>query len=74
MPSHIPAGSVAIEADDLRPTTLTDHLVLVGYGRVGSKIAERLTQAGHAIVVIEDADKRVARVRAAVSRRSSAMP
>lgn len=65
VPSHIPAGSVAIEADDLRPTALADHLVLVGYGRVGSRIAQRLTAAGRAFVVIEDADKRVARIRAA---------
>ncbi|WP_279481640.1 cation:proton antiporter [Aureimonas sp. SK2] len=63
VPSHIPAGSVAIEADDLRPTGLADHLVLVGYGRVGSKIAERLIDVGRPFVVIEDADKRVARIR-----------
>ncbi|WP_182084719.1 cation:proton antiporter [Aureimonas sp. ME7] len=64
-PSHIPAGSVAIEADNLSPTALTDHLVLVGYGRVGSKIAQRLSDAGRSFVVIEDADKRVSRVRKA---------
>ena len=64
-PTHIPSGSVAIEDDVLRRIDLVDHLVLVGYGRVGSKIARRLADAGRSFVVIEDADKRVARVRAA---------
>ncbi|WP_062222083.1 YbaL family putative K(+) efflux transporter [Aureimonas sp. D3] len=63
--THIPSGSVAIEDGALRRTELSDHLVLVGYGRVGSKIARRLADAGRAFLVIEDADKRVARVRAA---------
>ncbi|KTR05411.1 sodium:proton antiporter [Aureimonas ureilytica] len=63
--THIPSGSVAIEDGALSRTELSDHLVLVGYGRVGSKIARRLADAGRAFLVIEDADKRVARVRAA---------
>ncbi|WP_416355268.1 cation:proton antiporter [Aureimonas phyllosphaerae] len=65
VPTHIPAGSVAIESENLRPTALVDHLVLVGYGRVGSRIAQRLADAGRSFVVIEDADKRVARIRTA---------
>ncbi|WP_062112430.1 YbaL family putative K(+) efflux transporter [Aureimonas sp. AU40] len=63
-PTHIPSGSVAIEDDLLRPTEQKGHLILVGFGRVGSKIARRLADAGRSFVVIEDADKRVARVRA----------
>ncbi|MGV1004618.1 MAG: cation:proton antiporter [Candidatus Nanopelagicales bacterium] len=33
---------------------LTDHVVLIGYGRVGSRIGAALRQAGERFVVIED--------------------
>ncbi|MCR6501866.1 Kef family K(+) transporter [Shinella sp. CPCC 101442] len=36
------------------PTTLTDHAVVVGYGRVGKRIVERLRAAGVPLLVIEE--------------------
>src|SRR5581483_1644558 len=39
----------------LRPTSLSGHVVLVGYGRVGSLIAKSLKDSGRAFLVIEDA-------------------
>jgi CPA2 family monovalent cation:H+ antiporter-2 len=47
------------------PTALTDHVVLVGYGRVGSLIGASLQAAGRPFVVIEDADQPLARLREA---------
>jgi monovalent cation:H+ antiporter-2, CPA2 family len=54
-----------VEADDRRPTSLTGHTVLIGYGRVGSVVAEGLATANAPFVLIEDADKRVAAAHAA---------
>lgn len=45
-------------------TTLTDHDVVVGYGRVGSLVGSRLVAAGRPVVVIEEADEAVAAARA----------
>ncbi|MGQ3214342.1 MAG: YbaL family putative K(+) efflux transporter [Shinella sp.] len=36
------------------PTTLTDHAVVVGYGRVGRRIVEQLRAAGIPLLVIEE--------------------
>lgn len=41
-------------ATDLTPTGLADHTVLVGFGRVGSAVAEGLRSANLPFVVIED--------------------
>ena len=46
-----------------RPTTLRDHSVLVGYGRVGSVVGAALLARGEAFVVIEDSDSIVVRLR-----------
>jgi monovalent cation:H+ antiporter-2, CPA2 family len=46
------------------PTTLTDHTILIGYGRVGSRVGQSLREAGLPFLVIEDGDKPVARLRA----------
>jgi CPA2 family monovalent cation:H+ antiporter-2 len=52
-------------ADDMpQPTTFTEHTIIVGYGRVGSVIANGLLAAHARFVVIEDADARVAAARA----------
>jgi CPA2 family monovalent cation:H+ antiporter-2 len=45
-------------------TTLTDHDVVVGYGRVGSLVGARLVTTGRPVVVIEEADEAVAAARA----------
>jgi CPA2 family monovalent cation:H+ antiporter-2 len=47
------------------PTALRDHVVLVGYGRVGTVVAQGLVAAGRPFVVIEDSDDRVAAAHAA---------
>ncbi|HVU20888.1 MAG TPA: cation:proton antiporter, partial [Rhizomicrobium sp.] len=49
----------------LVPTTLTDHVVLVGYGRVGRLIAGGVRQRGLPLLVVEDADDAVAALSAA---------
>jgi CPA2 family monovalent cation:H+ antiporter-2 len=47
-----PASSTDLE--DVTPTDLTGHTVLVGYGRVGSRIGPTLKSAGEPFLVIED--------------------
>lgn len=41
------------------------HVVVVGYGRVGTRVAEALWSAGRAAVVVDQDDKRVEAIRAA---------
>ncbi|MHC1548535.1 YbaL family putative K(+) efflux transporter [Phyllobacterium sp. K27] len=52
-----------MDIEEIRPTLLTDHAVLVGYGRVGSLIGDALKEIGKPFLVIEDADKTVAKLR-----------
>jgi CPA2 family monovalent cation:H+ antiporter-2 len=47
----------------LHPTALTDHTVLIGYGRVGTVIAEGLKVARKPFLVIEDSDDRIKAAR-----------
>jgi len=54
----------AVEDDVVEPTKQKDHTVLVGFGRVGSVVGAGLHAAGAPLVVIEDADQRVAEARA----------
>ncbi len=49
----------------LVPTTLSAHVVLVGYGRVGRLIADGVTQRGLPLLVIEDADDAVRALQSA---------
>jgi CPA2 family monovalent cation:H+ antiporter-2 len=56
------AASVEIE-DDLPKTTLSDHIVLAGYGRVGSLVAQTLSEEGRPFLIIEDASARVQALR-----------
>lgn len=51
--------------DDRTPTSLTEHTVLIGYGRVGSVVAEGLKRQGTPFVLIEDSEKRLAAAHAA---------
>jgi CPA2 family monovalent cation:H+ antiporter-2 len=64
-PAAAPAPPRPAEEEQVVPTALSDHIVLVGYGRVGSTIAQGLTAAGSPFVVVEDAEERVALARAA---------
>jgi len=45
-------------------STLRSHVVLVGYGRVGSRVGKRLVAARMPLLVIEDSDKLVAELKA----------
>jgi monovalent cation:H+ antiporter-2, CPA2 family len=57
-----------VEADEevvQLPTRKSGHLVLIGYGRVGTVVAEALLQQQRPFLVIEDADGRAASARAA---------
>lgn len=55
----------ASSADDevAEPTTLSGHLAVVGYGRVGDALAEDLSVRKVPLLVIEDAEERVRRLR-----------
>jgi CPA2 family monovalent cation:H+ antiporter-2 len=55
-------------------THLTDHVVLVGYGRVGSVVGAELKAANVPLFVIESDEDIVESLRATASRRSSATP
>jgi len=62
-----PAAEPA-EREDIEPpvrTTLTNHLILVGYGRVGSRIGQALLVSRRPFLVIEDADAVLPTLRAA---------
>lgn len=48
-----------------QPTQKTGHIVLIGYGRVGSVVAEALQRQGRAFLVIEDAEYRAHAAHAA---------
>jgi CPA2 family monovalent cation:H+ antiporter-2 len=51
--------------EELRPTSLHDHAVLVGYGRVGQVVSDGLKEAGWPFLVIEDGAEATKRLRAA---------
>jgi CPA2 family monovalent cation:H+ antiporter-2 len=51
-------------ATDLPTTSLEDHLILVGFGRVGSRVGEELLRHGLPFLVIEDQHEVVDRLRA----------
>ena len=54
------AKTVAADEEiEIRPTTLTDHIVLLGYGRVGSVVGDQLKASAAPFVVVEDSEKPV---------------
>jgi len=59
-----PAAAEAARDEDgpPPPTKLTDHTILIGYGRVGSLVGQSLRESGLPFLVIEDADKTIARL------------
>jgi len=50
-------------AEPLTPTTLSDHDVLVGYGRVGSLVGAALARSGARMVVIETSEDSLEKAR-----------
>ncbi|WP_202840015.1 YbaL family putative K(+) efflux transporter [Luteimonas saliphila] len=70
--ARLAADAAALEAAEVHepdapavPDHVSGHAILVGYGRVGSQLAELLHQRGVPLVVIEDDADLVARARAA---------
>ena len=63
-----PEAKKEVEAEaarePIRPTTLKDHVVLIGHGRVGSFISRVLRQRSTPLFVIEDDDDMVADLKA----------
>jgi CPA2 family monovalent cation:H+ antiporter-2 len=60
------AGQEPVAADEGVPVIppLKDHVIIVGHGRVGSRIAAALAAEGRSCVVIEDSDVAVQRLQA----------
>jgi len=52
-----PSPQPRSDDDSPQPTRLTDHTILIGYGRVGSLVGRSLREAGLPFLVIEDSDK-----------------
>ena len=53
----IPADQVSLvnsEDNDLHPVSEVGHAILIGHGRVGSRISRRLRDEGVALVIIDD--------------------
>ncbi len=48
---------------EIPPTALSDHVVLIGHGRVGSRISEALRTSGAALLVVEDNADKTAQLR-----------
>ena len=59
-----PAPSRKIDENGPVATKLTDHTILIGYGRVGSLVGQSLKERNMPFLVIEDADKTIARLQA----------
>ncbi|MBB3393890.1 MULTISPECIES: YbaL family putative K(+) efflux transporter [unclassified Rhizobium] len=58
-----PADETAAEEDEMHPTALRGHAILVGYGRVGNIVGQNLKSSGTPFLVIEDSDKRIGELR-----------
>jgi len=63
-PAPVPSTVRTSEGEDLQPTTLKGHAVLVGYGRVGQLVGKALVREGWPLLVIEDATDIVEHLRA----------
>ncbi|MBX5188455.1 Kef family K(+) transporter [Rhizobium sp. NZLR3b] len=52
------------EDDEVHPTALSGHAILVGYGRVGGIVGQNLKSSATPFLVIEDSDKRIGELKA----------
>ncbi|HEY8332883.1 MAG TPA: YbaL family putative K(+) efflux transporter [Tardiphaga sp.] len=59
----LPSGAPPMPRAPLPATKLTDHIVLVGHGRVGSVVSKALQAAGTPLLVIEDTPGAVERLQ-----------
>jgi monovalent cation:H+ antiporter-2, CPA2 family len=62
-PDATPAPPRETAREEIPLTTLSDHVVLVGHGRVGSFISEQLSNAGTPMLVIEEDPDRANRIK-----------
>ncbi|RUV30375.1 MULTISPECIES: YbaL family putative K(+) efflux transporter [unclassified Mesorhizobium] len=63
-PGQLASVAAPVKEDGPPPrTALTGHSILVGYGRVGSLVGASLKKAALPFLVIEDADKTLAKLR-----------
>jgi CPA2 family monovalent cation:H+ antiporter-2 len=62
-PQAPPEANSDAEVVELVPTKLSDHAVIVGYGRVGSVVGEGLMKESHPFLVIEDRTETVEALR-----------
>ncbi|TIS84781.1 MAG: sodium:proton antiporter, partial [Mesorhizobium sp.] len=65
-PGQVASVAAMAKAEDGPPpkTSLTNHTILIGYGRVGGLVGAALKQASLPFLAIEDADKTLARLKA----------
>ncbi|PDV86375.1 Kef family K(+) transporter [Rhizobium sp. H4] len=63
-PAVAPAEEAAAEDDEVHPSGLHGHAIVVGYGRVGRIVGQNLKSAGTPFLVIEDSDKRIGELKA----------
>jgi len=63
-PAAAPVPEAAPEEETAQATARTGHIVLVGYGRVGTVVAEALLERQANFLVVEDAEARVNSARA----------
>ncbi|PZV33753.1 YbaL family putative K(+) efflux transporter [Mesorhizobium kowhaii] len=64
-PGQVASVSATANGEDGPPRTiLANHAILIGYGRVGSLVGAALKEAALPFLVIEDADKTLARLKA----------
>ncbi|MEB3042797.1 YbaL family putative K(+) efflux transporter [Rhizobium mulingense] len=64
-PAVVPAEeAVPTEDDEVHPSGLHGHAIVVGYGRVGRIVGQNLKSAGTPFLVIEDSDKRIGELKA----------
>jgi CPA2 family monovalent cation:H+ antiporter-2 len=63
-PKRAESAAKPAVVSDLPTTTLRDHLVLVGFGRVGSRVGEELERERLPFLAIEDRHELVERLRA----------
>ncbi|OCC03454.1 sodium:proton antiporter [Labrys sp. WJW] len=64
----VTASAPPPEDDDIevvQPTKLSQHAILVGHGRVGSRVAKALHEAGIPLVAIEESQNEVEKLKAA---------
>ncbi|MFJ5488119.1 cation:proton antiporter, partial [Hansschlegelia beijingensis] len=54
---------LSADDDTPHPTALTDHVVLVGFGRVGGAVGTGLAESGARFLVIEDSEKPLIELR-----------